>query len=303
MHDAKVSVIITCYKYAHFLPYAMDSVLGQTHRNLEVIMVNDGSPDNTDEVMQRYLADPRVLYVKQENAGQAVAKNNGIERATGDFIAFLDADDVWALDKLEKQLPLFKTPRVGVVYSRVKYMDESGRPISMETRDLLAPRSGWIAQHIFKDNLIPFCATIVRRECFDNVGVMDTSFRMGIDWDLWLRMSVHYQFDYVDEPLLTYRVGHAGQMSKNFAVREQDTMRIMQKFIDANPTLLSRSLVQWAFAYSFCNRGYYFRKDDGWRSLSFYLRAIGARWTHVAAYYGILKLVAYKALTPLGLKR
>lgn len=303
MRDSKISVVITCYKYAQYLPFAMDSALGQTHRNIEVIMVNDGSPDNTDEVMQRYLSDRRVIYVKQENAGQAIAKNNGIKRASGDFIAFLDADDIWALDKLEKQLPLFENPQVGVVYCRVNYIDEQGKPIERNMHSLLEPRSGWIVQHIFLDNLVPFCAAVVRRECFDRVGVMDPSFRMGIDWDLWLRMSVHYQFEFVDEALLTYRVGHSGQMSKNFLVREQDTMRIMQKFLAANPQLLPRSLVQWALAYSFCNRGYYFRREDGWKSLRFYLRAIGARWNHGTAYYGVLKLIGYKVLAPLGLKR
>jgi hypothetical protein len=132
---------------------------------------------------------------------------------------------------------------------------------------------------------------------------MDPSFRMGIDWDLWLRMSVHYQFDYVDEPLLSYRVGHSGQMSKNYAVREQDTMRIMQKFIDANPALLPKAAVRWAFAYSFCNRGYYFRRYDRWKSLRFYLKAIGARWNHMGAYIGILKWAGFMVLAPLGLKR
>jgi glycosyltransferase involved in cell wall biosynthesis len=303
MHDAKVSVVITCYKYAHYLPLAMDSVLRQTHRNVEVIMVNDGSPDNTDEVMQRYLSDPRVVYIKQANAGQAVAKNNGIARATGDFIAFLDADDIWADDKLEKQLPLFANPEVGVVYCRVSYMDENGQPYALEARELMEPQRGWIVQHLFKDNLIPFCAAVVRRECFDTVGVMDTSFRMGIDWDLWLRMSVKYQFDYVDEPLLRYRVGHSGQMSKNFLVREQDTMRIMKQFIANHPGLLTPATIRWAMAYSYCNRGYYFRRDDAFKSLSFYLKAIGTRWYHGTAYVGIAKMLAYRVLAPFGFRR
>jgi glycosyltransferase involved in cell wall biosynthesis len=270
MHDAKVSVVITCYRYAQYLPHAVESALGQTHSNVEVIVVNDGSPDNTDEVMQPYLADPRVIYVKQENAGQAVAKNNGIRRATGDFIAFLDADDIWMRDKLERQLPLFADPEVGVVYSRVSYIDEKGRPLERELRDLLAPRSGWITQHIFLDNLVPFCAAVVRRECFEQVGIMDPSFRMGIDWDLWLRMSVRYKFDYVDAPLLAYRVGHSGQMSNNFLVREQDTMRIMEKFLRDNPRLLPPRLV---------------------------------RWNHGTAYLGVLKLLAWKTLAAVGLTR
>ncbi len=303
MQDAKVSVVITCYKYAHYLPLAMDSVLRQTHRNVEVIMVNDGSPDNTDEVMQRYLPDPRVVYIKQENAGQAVAKNNGIARATGEYIAFLDADDIWADDKLAKQLPLFANPEVGVVYCRVNYMDENGKPHALQARELLEPKSGWIVEHLFKDNLIPFCAAVVRRECFAKVGVMDTSFRMGIDWDLWLRMSVRYQFAYVDEALLRYRVGHSGQMSKNFLVREQDTMRIMRQFIDNHPGLLSPALIRWAMAYSYCNRGYYFRGADAGKSLSFYLKAIRARWFHGQAYLGIVKMMTIQVLKPLGLKR
>lgn len=307
MQDAKqrgkVSVVITCYKYAHFLTNAMDSVLGQTYRDLEVLMVNDGSPDNTDEVMQRYASDPRVIYIKQENAGQAIAKNNGIRRASGDFVAFLDADDSWALDKLEKQMALFAEPQVGVVYCDVKYMDENGAPMARANEGLHAPRRGWIAEHLFRDNLVPFCAAVVRRECFEKVGVMDTSFKMGIDWDLWLRMSVHYQFDFVAEPLLNYRVGHSGQMSKNYAQRELDTMRIMRKFIAENPGLLRPSLIRWAFAYSYCNRGYHYRRLDLGKSLSYYLQAIGARWNHVDAYVGIAKWMGSAVLVPFGIRR
>lgn len=303
MHDAKVSVVITCYKYAHYLPFALDSVLAQTHRNVEVIMVNDGSPDNTDEVMQRYAGDPRVVYVKQENAGQAIAKNNGIKRATGDFIAFLDADDIWDSTKLEKQLPLFADPEVGVVYCRVKYIDEHNAPMHVEQNELWEPRRGWIAAHLFRDNLVPFCAAVVRRACFAKVGDMDASFRMGIDWDLWLRMSVHYKFDFVDEALLRYRVGHSGQMSKNALVRQADTMRIMEQFVAANPGLLPTSLVRWAYAYSYCNRAYYFRGREPWTSLSFYFKAISARWYHFDAYKGIAKWLGWQVLAPLGLRR
>lgn len=303
LNDAKVSVVVTCYKYAHFLPFAVESVLNQTHRNVELIVVNDGSPDNTDEVMQRYLQDPRVVYIKQENAGQAIAKNNGIDRATGAFIAFLDADDIWELDKLERQMPLFADPEVGVVYCRVSYMDDQGKPATVSLNEHHEPCRGWISQQIFIDNLIPFCAAVVRRECFATVGKMDPSFKMGIDWDLWLRMSVKYKYDYVDARLLRYRVGHAGQMSKNYTQREADTMRIMRKFVSDNPGLLPASLVRWAFAYSYCNRGYHFRSKDRMRSLSYYFKAIGASPSHWNAYVGIAKWAMLGVLEPLGLRR
>lgn len=304
MHDDKVSVIITCYKYAHFLPYAMDSVLGQTYGNLEVVMVNDGSPDDTDAVMQRYLSDPRVVYVKQENAGQAVAKNNGIRRASGRFIAFLDADDIWEPRKIEMQMPLFNDPDVGIVYARTVFIDESNRYLYSDedlTREYLRPKAGWVASHLFLDNFVPFSAAVVRRECFDKIGLFDESFRMGIDWDLWLRMAVLYKYDYVNEKLLKYRVGHSGQMSKNLDVREVDTLRIMEQFVRKNPQVLSKKLIRTAMVYTYCNRGYRYRTIDGYKSFAYYLRAIREQWNSWTAYSGMLKLFAYKLLAPLGL--
>jgi len=290
----KVSVVMTCYKYAQYLPGAIESVLEQTYGNVEVIMVNDGSPDNTDEVMQRYLPDPRVKYLKQPNSGQTIAKNNGIRAATGEYIAFLDADDIWRRDKLAKQMPLFDAPEVGIVYSTMEFIDDAGARVPYEASPLSTPRAGRITEALFVDNIVPFSAAVARRECFDKVGVMDDTLKMAIDWDLWLRMSVHFSFAFVDEPLLLYRVGHPGQMSKNYFVREKDTMRIMQKFVAANPRLLPRDLVRWTMAYSCCNRGYNFRAVDGWKSLQFYLQAIGWRWNHGTAYLGIAKLAAFK---------
>jgi len=303
-NDAKVSVVITCYKYAHFLPVALDCALGQTHRNVEVIVVNDGSPDNTDEVMQRYLQDPRVVYIKQANAGQAIAKNNGINAATGQFVAFLDADDAWLPRKLELQLPLFADPEVGVVYSGMSFMDESGAPIAApQTGEISRARAGWITRELFVDNIVPFSSAIVRRECFERCGVMNAEYRMAIDWDLWLRMSVHYKFDFVAEPLLIYRLGHTGQMSKNLHVREKDTMRIMQNFIAANPGLLPQKLISWVMAYSYCLWGYRSRSNDGWKSLRCYLQAIRWRGVHFEAYNGILKLAVFKSLAIFGLAK
>src|SRR6187549_1277148 len=163
----KVSVVMTCYKYAQYLPHAIESVLEQTYENVEVIMVNDGSPDNTDEVMQRYLSDARVKYLKQPNSGQTVAKNNGIRAATGDFIAFLDADDIWRRDKLAKQMPLFDASEVGIVYSTMEFIDDAGAKVPYEASPLSKPRSGKITEALFVDNIVPFSAAVARRECFD----------------------------------------------------------------------------------------------------------------------------------------
>lgn len=301
LRDRKVSVVITCYKYAHFLKQALDSVLSQTHSNVEAIVINDGSPDNTDEVMLPYAGDPRVVYIKQDNAGQAVAKNRGIQASTGDFVAFLDADDAWEPNKLELQLPLFSQPEVGVTFTMMDFMDEDGRRMPYTVTDLSRPRRGNVSRELFVDNFVPFSASMVRKECFARAGMMDTSLRMAIDWDLWLRMSVHYSFDFVDQPLLLYRTGHAGQMSRNYFVRAKDQMTIMTRFVSQNPGLIPAGLLRWTMAYSYCNRGFHARSTSGMDSCRYYLNALWWRWYHWPAYKGLAKLLVYKSLETTGL--
>ena len=146
------------------------------------------------------------------------------------------------------------------------------------------------------DNFVPFSASMVRRKCFEVVGMMDASLRMAIDWDLWLRMSVHYEFDFVEEPLLLYRIGHAGQMSRNYFVRARDQMTIMNRFVSSNPAAIPLPLLRWTMAYSYCNRGFHARAVNGMESMKYYSNALRWRWHHWPAYKGLAKLLAYKAL-------
>jgi glycosyltransferase involved in cell wall biosynthesis len=285
-----VSVIITCYNYGKYLAGCIESALSQTYRNIEVIIVNDGSTDNSDEIMVKYLSDPRIRYIKRKNAGQANAKNTGIRNAKGAFLAFLDADDLWDSTKLEKQIPLFSYPTVGVVYSIARYIDENGSSVEFTVDGkYLTPQSGKVTENLFFDNFIPFSSSVVRRECVDKVGLFDETLKMGIDWDLWLRISAGYTFAYVDEPLLFYRIGHSGQMSKNLEERQRCSDRIMSKFVLENQGTLPKAVIQKAMAYTNCNRGYYFRHIDLHRSNRFYLSAIKCNIAEWSAYRGLLK--------------
>jgi glycosyltransferase involved in cell wall biosynthesis len=285
----KVSVVVTCYNYAKYLPGCIESVLRQTWQDFEIIVVNDGSKDNTDEVIAPYLDDGRINYIKQENAGQAHAKNTGIRNARGELIAFLDADDLWLPDKLERQIPLFDDPLIGMVYSTCSYIDDSGREIMFSHESPhLAPRAGKVTDFLFIDNFIPFSSSVVRRECLECVGVFNESIRMGIDWDLWLRVSVRYLFGFVDRPLLIYRVGHPGQMSKNLEVRQECTDRIMAKFLEEYPGVVSIETVRDAQVYTYINRGYYYRSRHLVTSLKYYCRALGVRPLHPGAWRGLI---------------
>ena len=210
-----IGVVITCYNYGRYLGDCLASVLGQTWQDIDVVVVNDGSTDDTARVVREWLSDPRLHYVEQANAGQARAKNAGIARTRGDLVAFVDADDSWDREKLARQVPLFDDRRIGVVYGRARFVDSDGRDNGFELRGrYVQPQRGDVTEHLLFDNFIPFSSSVVRRECLTRVGGFDEALAMAIDWDLWLRLSVQVRFDYVDAPLIAYRMGHGDQMSR-----------------------------------------------------------------------------------------
>lgn len=284
-----VSIVITCYNYGNFIAECIDSVLKQTYKDTEIIIVNDGSTDNTEEVLQPYLALSNVHYIKQINSGQTVAKNTGIRHAKGDFIAFLDADDFWHPQKLEKQLSLF-TGKIGVVYSQSQFVDNDSNHIPTEPPShYLRPHRGDVKENLIFDNFIPFSSSVVRRECFDLLGTFDESLKMGIDWDLWLRFSVQYHFDYVEEKLLYYRVGHSNQMSKNVVERFSCADRILEKLLKTDLDYVSEKTLKKVYLYNCCNRGANFRQTNLRTSFSYYGKALAMNPFNVCIYKGILK--------------
>ena len=116
-----ISVVLPSYNRAHILPRAIESILGQTYKDIELIIVDDGSSDNTAEVVGSF-SDSRIVYVRQENAGACAARNNGIAHARGDYIAFQDSDDIWHQDKLEKQLATLQNTGADIVFCRMNRM-------------------------------------------------------------------------------------------------------------------------------------------------------------------------------------
>lgn len=286
----ETTVVITCFNYGHFLENCLRSVLEQTYKDFEIIVVDDGSTDNTPQVMGWFSTLPNLRYVRQENAGQARAKNRGIESARGEFIAFLDADDCWCSEKLEKQMACFKKPEVGVVYCKAKYLNENNDEIYFERKSqYLQPQKGQVTQWLILDNFVEFSSSIVRKECFEKFGGFDETLKMGIDWDLWLRISTGYEFDYVDERLFYYRMGHSGQMSKNAEVRMECSDRIMESFLKNFPEAVSSKIIKKAYYYTFCNRGNFFRSIHKKKSYRFFLEAVRTMPFEVDAYKGIAK--------------
>ena len=269
----KVSVVITCYNYGKYLIESIQSALDQTFSCFEIIVIDDGSTDNTRSLMSKYVSDSRVRYIYQENLGRPKAKNRGIAESKGEFVAFLDADDIWALDKIERQIELFTDPDIGVVYCRRNWIDPEGRVITGNERRL---RRGNILDFIFVDNFICFSSSIVRKHLLTAVGGFDENLPMGIDYDLWTRLAARCQFDYVDERLVKYRTGHAN-LSKNVSRRYACAQQIMNKAL-SNPEIVEKlswwvPRLAWADTWSNMGRDYVVQGNykDG---IHFFLKAL-----------------------------
>ncbi|HVY07553.1 MAG TPA: glycosyltransferase [Burkholderiales bacterium] len=283
-----VSVVVATYNMAKFLPLAVRSALDQTYDNVEVLVIDDGSKDDTAEVIQSLLSDPRVSYRVQSNAGQAAAKNHGIREAKGEYVGFLDADDVWMPEKLALQMPLFdQNPKVGVVHSRLSYIDEHGRDLGVADNRLFR---GWISGPLLVENFIGFGTTVVKRECFSSLGTFKEHIRMGIDYDLWLRFSTRYEFDYVDRPLLQYRTW-SGQMSKNCKGRYQSGIDIMKNFLAEHPGVVDKDTERKAWAHTYVGFGQCMQRSENNSSaaMRFYAQALRYRPTFLPAWKAMVK--------------
>lgn len=280
----RVSVVMANYNYGRYLRSAIDSVLRQTMGDLELIVVDDGSTDNSSEIIKSY-DDPRLKYAFVRHLGQPGAKNTGIDQARAPLIAFLDADDVWRRRKLEKQLALFdRDPKLGVVYSRRLLISSTGRPIEYQQPAL---HRGHVLPQMVRDNFVCFSSAVVRRMVLDHLGRFDTSIDLAIDYDLWLRVADHYRFDYVDEPLVRYRTGH-GNLSQRVGERLKTALLLLRRFERrGGPDRIPQRQWRKAQADTACHMGVATRVHNSWEGLRWYGRSLAHDWRHIAAWRGL----------------
>jgi glycosyltransferase involved in cell wall biosynthesis len=202
-----VSVIVPAYNAARYIGTALDSVMAQTYAPIEIVVVDDGSTDETAEVVRGY--GDRVRYVYQENARQAAARNHGVREARGDLIAFLDADDAWLPDKLARQVELIRRrPDLGLVYCSMREVDALGRPIRDAVANLRGDR---LRELLLGAATGGICGStpLTTRRVFDELGGFDPGLTPVEESDLFWRIATRYAIDYIDEPLVLYR-RHAG---------------------------------------------------------------------------------------------
>jgi glycosyltransferase involved in cell wall biosynthesis len=218
-----VSVIIPAYNRYHTLKRAITSILNQTYKDIEIIIVDDGSDDETKKIQDEF----DILYLRQKNRGVSSARNKGIKVSKGEWIAFLDSDDEWYKEKLQKQMEFFKNnPHIKVCHTGEKWIRDA-KEVKYPKR--LKKPSGWC----FEDNLqtckIAASSIIIKKEVFEKVGYFDEEKRVCEDYDMWLRISKEYKIGLLEEKLITKHYSNDG-LSKSIKFIDLHHINSLLKF-------------------------------------------------------------------------
>lgn len=257
MSEPRISAVITAYNSARFVAQAIESVLAQTRIPDEILVVDDGSVDETHQVISPYLERGLVRYMYQANQGAGAARNLGIQHTTGDYLAFLDADDLWLEDKTQRQEEILRAnPQVMLV---------SGQPWWWD----LNTDKRWIVPVTQKSTFRGRCEILVnnwignpsmvmlRRSALDQVGLFNPTFRWGQDWELWIRMVSRFEVRILPEPVIIYRsnetsLSHTNQQKERLDCLWDISRSAIAAFQPAwlRPVLLMRSWSELALQHA-----------------------------------------------------
>jgi len=227
---ASVSVVIPTYNRVHLLERALDSVLGQTLAADEIIVVDDGSTDNTVSTLKSL--HPEVKLIQQDNLGVSAARNTGISAARHDWIALLDSDDVWHENKLERQITaLNNAPEYLICHSDEIWIRDGVRVNQMNKHK---KAGGHIFQHCLPLCAISPSAVMIHRSLFDEIGLFDENLPACEDYDLWLRICSRYPVLFIDEALITKHGGHDDQLSRRYWGMDRFRIQALNKIVSAN---------------------------------------------------------------------
>lgn len=263
--DPLVSVIIPAYNCARYLPAAIQSVLEQTYPCVEIVVVDDGSTDETQDILSRY---SNVIAIQQSNGGLSHARNQGIRRAGGEYIALLDGDDIWPETKLAEQVELMKIhPEVGVLFGDARrFADNGWTELTLFTRYRLNDEffaSDFLVIDALKKllymNFIPVGTALVRKKCLVEAGLFDENFRRVEDWDMWLRVALRSQFAYSRKVWKLKRT-HETNLSNNTEAMALSAIAVMEKLVSEHgPDLVTLGIdVKPHLRDAYSNLGYFY---------------------------------------------
>jgi glycosyltransferase involved in cell wall biosynthesis len=258
MPTPTVTVIIPTFNRARYISEAVGSVLRQTFTDFEVVVVDDGSTDCTAQLVGA-IRDPRVRYLHRSHRGISAAINAGIGAARGGYIARLDSDDRWLSDLLTTLVDVLEAqPKVGVAYGKAQIIDSEGRRLP-HTQGMRERFPGDTLRSLMYEDCTCNIALVVRRQCFDQVGLYDETLVANEDWDMWLRVARHYAFQFVDQVMAEVRWHDdslTGLMSPQLAaVLDARTVPLDKLFRDPDLPPAVRAMQSIAYTNVYLHRG------------------------------------------------
>jgi len=243
-----VSIIIPVYNGEKYISDTIQSVIDQTYKNWELIIVDDGSTDNTAEIVKQF-NDSRISYIKKNNTGVSDTRNVGAMISKGEILSFLDADDIWLPENLEKKVEkLINEPKCVLLYSSMFLWDERENYKNCSIIKKIFYNE-WEKFRNLMTPAIPSSA-IIKRNCFFEAGMFDTNISTSADFDLAIRLRELGEFGYLDEPLVLYR-SHPSQMHNNIALYKHDMIYILKKYKYNSNLFPTRH--EWRKSYSLLN--------------------------------------------------
>jgi glycosyltransferase involved in cell wall biosynthesis len=249
--ESLVSVIIPTFNSGQYIKAALESVFNQTYKNIEVIVVDDGSTDNTRVVLEAFMK--QIKYIYKENGGPASARNRGVKEAKGEFIAFLDADDMWLPEKIELQFGVFvKDQRIGLVSCNHHQIDEKGQ-ILEESKHIHYLSQKVLFNVLLVKNVVSGGSNaIIKKECFDKVGLFDEHLHGTEDWDMWLRIAKYYDVKFVEQPLVKIMVRQNSISGTTNADKMlENELRVLDKLFNSKDIKFNWYLKNRSYCYRY----------------------------------------------------
>jgi glycosyltransferase involved in cell wall biosynthesis len=295
-----VSVVIPTYNYAKFVGRAIDSALAQTYSSVEVVVVDDGSSDDTPEVLARY--GDRIRAIRQDNKGLSGARNTGLKAARGDYVALLDADDYWRPDKLEKQVALAeRVPNVGAVGCVGEAVDRTGATLGFIRFDypVSAPpdRTSEFRGVAAREHWVGCSASgaLIPKRVLDDVGGFDETLRAAEDWDMWLRIASKYTIRNTPE-LLCSICQHGTGTFRNPEKMETNQWKVYENAVARWPDLLDARTRRKMRALILADAGgEYVTGKNYAMALRRYFASVRAWPMHGGRWYKVARLLAKRA--------
>lgn len=276
MENPEVSVVVAAYNHERYVRALLESILGQTFKNFELVIIDDGSTDATPHIIEEYAKQypDKIRFTRQKNCGLVRTINSAYKMCRGKYIAPVGSDDIWLPDKLEEQVKKFdEDPILSLVYADIKIIDGEGK-ILYRLHRFAKPYWGQITERLFALNFISGIILMYKRELFEKYGYWDPRYNIACDGEFTLRVSPYIKVGYVNKVLALYRVHGHNSSTLNFEKTAIEGLDYRKQFLASHPSLIKRSVVLRTYSKLYSRLAEaHFLKNNRKNAIKYYIKA------------------------------